>query len=182
MSFAREIHVGTPPPDYSKEESVTVHFHDFANLPDEKEEGVSSPIFAIAGFEWSLEIFPGGDDTSQEGMTLTFATNYRLMLVWIMRYPSLGVMDANMKSLPNRRLYFHQMNGDGDVKILPHVRTYWMQVMKFSRVARSDSSLSSSQIQNITVKHSSNLHLDAVILPSWSMIRKQDRMCLLLTN
>jgi hypothetical protein len=60
MSTAREIHVGTPAPDFPKKESITIHFHDFANLTTEKDERVESPIFSAAGFQWSLIIYPGG--------------------------------------------------------------------------------------------------------------------------
>ncbi|KAL3776995.1 hypothetical protein ACHAWO_006349 [Cyclotella atomus] len=70
MSTAREIHVGTPAPDFPLEESVTVHFHVFANLTTEKDEEVCSPSFTLAGFEWNVCIYPGGNVISDEGMFL----------------------------------------------------------------------------------------------------------------
>lgn len=72
MSTAREIHVGTPAPDFPLEESVTVHFHVFANLTTEKDEEVCSPSFTLAGFEWNVCIYPGGNVISDEGMVAVY--------------------------------------------------------------------------------------------------------------
>jgi hypothetical protein len=75
MSTAREIHVGTPAPDFPLKESITVHIHDFANLTTVRDEVVESSTFALAGFEWSLGIFPGGDDELGEGMIAVYLHN-----------------------------------------------------------------------------------------------------------
>ena len=64
MPTDREIHVGTPADEFPLGESVTVHFHDFQNLTTVVDRRVESPTFSCAGYEWSLEICPGGDSIS----------------------------------------------------------------------------------------------------------------------
>jgi hypothetical protein len=51
MSAARQIHLGTPESNFPLKESITVRFHDFANLTTKRDDEVCSPIFAMAGFE-----------------------------------------------------------------------------------------------------------------------------------
>ena len=77
MSATRDIHVGTPAASYQFQlkDSVTVHFHDFENLTTVKGKPVESPKFMCAGNEWSLEICPGGDRDSTEGMVSVYLWN-----------------------------------------------------------------------------------------------------------
>ena len=75
MSATRDIHVGAPAIGYEFEDSVSVHFHDFENLPAEKDKSVSSPEFMCAGNEWSLVIYPGGDGEAMEGMVSVYLRN-----------------------------------------------------------------------------------------------------------
>ena len=63
------VTVGTPPDEYEKTEytTVEVHFHDFANLPSERNNQTASPQFTCLGRKWELRLFPGGDETSDPG-------------------------------------------------------------------------------------------------------------------
>lgn len=64
MSSAREIHVGTPPGEFQMEESIKIHYHDFANLPSRKGDIVKSAVFRCAGYDWTLDLYPGGTSTA----------------------------------------------------------------------------------------------------------------------
>ena len=75
MSTARNIHVGTPADNFPLGESVAVHFHDFASLAPIKNEGIRSPKFTCAGYDWSLEIYPGGFGIAADGMVSVFLRN-----------------------------------------------------------------------------------------------------------
>ena len=75
MSATRDIHVGTPAADFPLEETVTIHFHDFENLTTVKDELVESPKFMCAGNEWSLCLYPGGNEEAAEGMVSVFLYN-----------------------------------------------------------------------------------------------------------
>jgi hypothetical protein len=86
MSTARQIHVGTPPTDFPRRESITVNFHDFANLTTEKNKKVWSHNFDVAGFEWSLKIYSGGDRKSSDGMIAAYLYN---------KSPSCGIPNIN---------------------------------------------------------------------------------------
>jgi hypothetical protein len=76
-AVTRDIHVGSPSPDFKEEldESVTIHFHSFASLTTEKGEGVKSHTFHCLGFDWSLKIYPGGNSKSDDGMIACFLYN-----------------------------------------------------------------------------------------------------------
>lgn len=69
---AKQIHVGTPEAGFDVqlelEDSVAFHFHNFESLTTIKGEAVMSPKFSCAGYEWILEIYPGGDSNSEDGM------------------------------------------------------------------------------------------------------------------
>jgi hypothetical protein len=69
-AVTRDIHVGSPSPDFKEklDESVTIHFHSFASLTTEKDKSVKSPTFNCLGFDWSLKIYPGGRSKSDDGM------------------------------------------------------------------------------------------------------------------
>ncbi|KAL7523429.1 hypothetical protein ACHAXR_000177, partial [Thalassiosira sp. AJA248-18] len=66
------VAVGTPPPGYSYDEAVEacvkVHFHGFASLPAAVDEEVESPQFTCFGHNWTLDLYPGGYEDSNEGM------------------------------------------------------------------------------------------------------------------
>ena len=56
-------HVGTAPPGYNQNFMThTLHFHDFATLSTERGEFVKSPEFMLLGNQWSVEMYPGGDE------------------------------------------------------------------------------------------------------------------------
>lgn len=73
----RDVHVGLPRADFEVEldDSVTIHFHDFANLPAVKGMPVCSPTFSCLGFEWILKVYPGGNATSRHGKIAVMLTN-----------------------------------------------------------------------------------------------------------
>ena len=85
MASTRDIHVGTPAAEFSLEESVTVHFHDFENLTTEIDERVLSPQFTCAGNEWILGLIPGGLFDAKEGMVSVILCNqtYEEIDAWI---------------------------------------------------------------------------------------------------
>ena len=67
------VHVGTPKPDFDKDDVNLVHFHDFKNLTTVRDEMVESPEFICAGHKWKLQLFPGGDaeeDRNEDWMSL----------------------------------------------------------------------------------------------------------------
>ena len=56
-------HVGRAPPGYNQNFMThTLHFHDFATLSTERGEFVKSPEFMLLGNQWSVEMYPGGDE------------------------------------------------------------------------------------------------------------------------
>ena len=75
MSIIAEVHVGEPSDDWrrpveSVEERVLIHFHNFADLPQQSGTGLDSPTFSCCGHEWYLWLFPRGDRVgrAREGM------------------------------------------------------------------------------------------------------------------
>eukprot|EP00804_Cyclotella_cryptica_P028555 CCRYP_015814-RA/>CCRYP_015814-RA protein AED:0.30 eAED:0.32 QI:0/0/0/1/1/1/2/0/277 len=64
-------HVGTPPTEQVSEKH-TVKFHDFESLTKTKGERVISPVFSCAGHKWILQLYPGGDVDSQDGMVAAY--------------------------------------------------------------------------------------------------------------
>jgi hypothetical protein len=75
MSSAREIHVGMPPGEFPLEESIKIHFHDFAKLPSRKGDIVKSAVFRCAGYDWTLWLYPGGESNAKEGCISVFLRN-----------------------------------------------------------------------------------------------------------
>ncbi|KAL7534339.1 hypothetical protein ACHAXR_005799, partial [Thalassiosira sp. AJA248-18] len=71
------VAVGTPPAGYlyydeAFDACVKVHFHGFADLSTVKGVDVQSPRFTCFGHNWNLELFPGGDEDSNEGMIAVY--------------------------------------------------------------------------------------------------------------
>jgi hypothetical protein len=75
MSIEREIHVGTPAAVFLVEDIITVHFHKFAKLSAVKGVSVFSPKFISVGYEWCLQLQPGGDDNATDGYMSVFLRN-----------------------------------------------------------------------------------------------------------
>ena len=67
MSGSRVVDVGTPPSVFEDWTTTMVRFHNFADLPTTKDEGIDSPKFTCFRHDWSVRIFPGGSDDSDEG-------------------------------------------------------------------------------------------------------------------
>ena len=67
------IHVGKPNDKWPRvEERVQIHFHNFADLPQQKGTELCSSKFSCAGHEWFLELYPRGDSSTKEGMISIF--------------------------------------------------------------------------------------------------------------
>ena len=66
------IHVGTPPPNFEDWAQTKVNIHGFADLSTERGRGncVDSPFFWCLGYQWNLEIFPGGFRENDESEDL----------------------------------------------------------------------------------------------------------------
>lgn len=76
------IHVGSPPAEFSlkTEESQLVHFHDFLQLPNERGEGVESPEFTCAGYQWKLIVYPAGRDTTSVEVALCSMNHEKIVV------------------------------------------------------------------------------------------------------
>eukprot|EP00956_Cyclotella_meneghiniana_P010909 scaffold15241_cov65-Cyclotella_meneghiniana.AAC.2 len=68
MSVIADVHVGEPNDSWPLEERVYVHFHNFADLPQQKGTELQSSKFTCAGHEWYLKLYPKGTMTAKEGM------------------------------------------------------------------------------------------------------------------
>jgi hypothetical protein len=69
------IHVGTPPPGFKEWETHTVHVHGFESLTSVRGEFVASPELMLLGKQWCLELYPGGNEDADEGMTSLYLCN-----------------------------------------------------------------------------------------------------------
>mmetsp|Transcript_10007 Transcript_10007/g.18315 ORF Transcript_10007/g.18315 Transcript_10007/m.18315 type:complete len:414 (-) Transcript_10007:164-1405(-) len=67
-----EVHVGSPPKEWDSWEDHLVHFHHFKRISTEDYYSVKSPLFSCCNREWRLELCPGGDRSSPEGMVALF--------------------------------------------------------------------------------------------------------------
>jgi hypothetical protein len=72
MSVSKVIHVRSPNPKAPFEDWVQVNFHNFKDLPSEKNELVRSSNFMCAGHEWNLMLYPGGGNNAQDGMVSVY--------------------------------------------------------------------------------------------------------------
>eukprot|EP00956_Cyclotella_meneghiniana_P021842 scaffold40426_cov21-Cyclotella_meneghiniana.AAC.2 len=73
MSGIIDVHVGKADDNWPVEEGCTrVHFHNFADLPQQKGTGINSSKFTCAGHEWFLQLYPRGDLNAMEGMVSVF--------------------------------------------------------------------------------------------------------------
>lgn len=93
-----------------------------------KGEGVESPNFAMAGFEWSLCIYPGGADSSDKGMIAVYIFNRSSAKALISYEISIMEIDGeSYKKLKEmRRLFYRELQKEteGDLRILPDVQLY----------------------------------------------------------
>ena len=72
VSGVADVHVGTPPGPLSDWEIRRVHFHGFEGLPKTSGAEVYSPEFSCFGHQWSVAIFPGGVEVSEEGYVAVY--------------------------------------------------------------------------------------------------------------
>jgi hypothetical protein len=65
------VHGGTPPCDVQEWAKTTVYFHGFADLPAERGKATWSPNFHCLGYEWYVELYPGGVELEDDGSDAT---------------------------------------------------------------------------------------------------------------
>jgi len=70
-----KVDVGTPPIGFQQWALAEVHFHRFEDLPTENNSETESPEFACLGKQWSMSVFPGGHEDSDDGMVAVFLNN-----------------------------------------------------------------------------------------------------------
>ena len=111
-SASAHTHVGTAPPGYhDKWVTHTVHWHGFANLSAEQDVGVFSSDFEGFGNQWSLWIYPGGENDTAEGMTSIYLWNMSEEAIE-MDY-GFSVNDENGKQVVHKRSH-------GPINFDPH--------------------------------------------------------------
>ncbi|KAL7449323.1 hypothetical protein ACHAWC_001393, partial [Mediolabrus comicus] len=59
-------------PNKPNEKKFSIKFNNFEELPSEKGHEVRSSIFSCFGYEWRLQICPGGDEEALDGMVGVF--------------------------------------------------------------------------------------------------------------
>ena len=69
------IDVGTPPGPLSDWTTATVRFHGFKELTTQKDEVIESPEFMLLQNRWTVQIFPGGHEESEEIFTAVYLHN-----------------------------------------------------------------------------------------------------------
>ena len=70
------VHVGAPPPRQPTDWGLAhVHFNGFGGLTTTRDEFVRSPKFSCFGHQWTVELYPGGDDESDDGYVALFLYN-----------------------------------------------------------------------------------------------------------
>jgi len=92
-----KVDVGTPPEGYKEWTTALVHFHGFANQSTTRGEEVVSPKFSCFGHQWSLIIYPGGEEDSDEGcvsLGLINRSNASIGIQW-----SFSVRNADCKEV-----------------------------------------------------------------------------------
>ena len=73
MSGIIDVHVGEPDDNWPVEEGCTrVHFHNFADLPQQKGTVLKSSKFTCAGHAWFLQLYPRGDRYAEDGMVSVY--------------------------------------------------------------------------------------------------------------
>jgi len=92
-----KVIVGTPPEGYKEWTNALVHFHGFANQSTTRGEEVVSPKFSCFGHQWSLIIYPGGEEDSDErcvSLGLINRSNASIGIQW-----SFSVRNADCKEV-----------------------------------------------------------------------------------
>jgi len=72
MSGIADVHFGEPSDNWPVEQRVQVHFHNFADLPQQKGTLLKTSKFTCAGHEWFLQLCPRGDRNAEDGMISVF--------------------------------------------------------------------------------------------------------------
>ena len=114
MSTSR-VHVGTPPDNFNGWTMTEVCFHGFANLSTTRDEYVESPEFSCLGHQWTLSLYPGGREDSDEGFVaieLVNESNSRIKIQY-----GFSVRDANCKEVVHDKTdtdEFAAKGSDGD--------------------------------------------------------------------
>ena len=66
------LYVGTPPRGFQPLDVAEVHFHGFKDLPTENYVAVASPEFTCLGRQWCCDVYPGGEEDSDDGMVAVY--------------------------------------------------------------------------------------------------------------
>ena len=93
----RRVNVGTPSVSLSGWTTTEVRFNGFADLPSTRNDYVMSLRFSCLGHQWSLILYPGGEEQSREGyvaVALFNMTNKDIKIQY-----GLSVRDANGKEV-----------------------------------------------------------------------------------
>ncbi|KAL7542247.1 hypothetical protein ACHAXR_012950 [Thalassiosira sp. AJA248-18] len=68
-------HVGNPPQNYQEWETLKFRLHDFEGMPSTKGHMITTPEITCFGQRWALQVYPGGDLSSKNGMISIFLKN-----------------------------------------------------------------------------------------------------------
>ena len=89
------VDVGTPPDGMDDWTATVVRFHGFADLTTTRDEYVISPLFSCLAHQWRLDIYPGGEEESDEGyvaLEIANMSNTSIKIDW-----GFSVRDADGK-------------------------------------------------------------------------------------
>ena len=110
------VDVGMPPSGFQRYDFAEACYHGFEALSTERGEEVESPKFTCLGHQWRLDVYPGGDENSADGMVALFLYNMSDESIEIEYYFS--VRDAT-----NKEVVYYDFgsetfapNGDADNK------------------------------------------------------------------
>ena len=108
MSTSR-VHFGTAPENFPDgiiggwTIAAEICFHGFADLTTTRGEYVTSPEFSCFGHQWSLDVYPGGQEDSREGwvaIQLSNKSNKSIKIKW-----GCSVRDADGKEVVHYKSY-----------------------------------------------------------------------------
>ena len=70
-----KVIVGTPSLCLDGWTRTEICFHGFADLTTTRDEEVESPLFSCFGHQWKADLFPGGDEGSDDGFISIYLCN-----------------------------------------------------------------------------------------------------------
>ena len=117
-----KVDVGTPPSNFEDWTTAEVRFHGFADLTTERDEPVESPEFSCLGHQWRVDLYPGGDEHSNDGYVAVRLSNMTNKKSIIIEWCCI-VRDAASKEIVYHEPETDQFGGVGDDGVL----NYWGQ-------------------------------------------------------